>query len=68
MMSQQPTITVQESLRGMWVDGYVVYLIVDDMPIIYGKFDSVDSASDYAKNLIGDKLIMPVYVPAFNRG
>ena len=64
-------IAVAEPLAGMLVAGYMVLVFTADMdkpPVMYGAFDDLDKALDWAELLTGIVSVHPLYAPATNRG
>lgn len=64
-------IAVAEPLTGMLVAGYMVLVFTADMkapPVMYGMFDNLDKALDWAELLTGVVSVHPLYTPATNRG
>ena len=60
-------IAVAEPLVGMLVAGYMVLVFTSDMkkpPVMYGMFDDLDKALDWAELLTGIVTVHPVYEPA----
>lgn len=67
----QSKIAVAEPLAGMLVAGYMVLTFTSDMkkpPVMYGMFDDLDKALDWAELLSGVVSVHPLYNPATNRG
>jgi hypothetical protein len=65
-------VVIEPILLGMWVNNYITYTELPDdrevSRVVYGTFATVEEAEAWAKNLEGKTTIIPVYVPAFNRG
>lgn len=64
-------IAVAEPLVGMLVAGYMVLVFTSDMkkpPVMYGMFDDLDKALDWAELLTGVVSVHPLYTPTHNRG
>ena len=69
--SARSHIGVAEPLAGMLVAGYMVLVFTSDMkkpPVMYGMFDDLDKALDWAELLTGIVTVHPIYQPATNRG
>jgi hypothetical protein len=64
-------IAVAEPLAGMLVAGYMVLTFTDmkaNHSTMYGMFDTLDKALDWAELLDGIVSVHPLYQPTFNRG
>ena len=64
-------VAVAEPLAGMLVAGYMVLVFTADMdkpPVMYGAFDNLDKALDWAELLTGVVSVHPLYNPTHNRG
>jgi hypothetical protein len=67
--SARNTVTVAEPLAGMLVAGYIVLVFPnEERSVMYGAFDTIDSARKWAELLTGMVTIMPIYHPTMNRG
>ena len=62
------SITIIEPLSGQMVNSWITITQIDiDSTVIYGPFDTMEKAIEWARNLINAS-IEPVYAPSFNRG
>jgi hypothetical protein len=62
------SITIIEPLSGQMVNSWITITQIDiDSTVIYGPFDTMEKAIEWARNLVNAS-IEPVYAPSFNRG
>lgn len=57
-------------IEGMFVSGFIVRSLLpyEQEPLIYGLFQSEESAQNWADNMTLETVVEPVYTPVFNRG
>lgn len=56
-------------IDGMKVEGWVTKTITEtDGEVLYGIFEDKQSAEDWAKNLLPNTIVLPIFMPQFNRG
>jgi len=57
-------------IEGMYVSGFIVRSLLpyEQESLIYGLFQSRESAHEWASNMTLETVVEPVYTPVFNRG
>ena len=65
--SDSKEIKIHDTLKGMWVMGYITETITDSGTVRYGTFPTIEEAQQWAVLLINAEIV-PVYHPAHNRG
>ena len=60
-------IKIIEPAKGQWVSGWVTSTQTSSGDVMYGPFETMERAIDWAKHLTS-AIVTPVYVPTTNQG